>query len=93
MDQEGCTLGLPDGIETTDSDVGIGESLGGVADLSQDLAGIIASEHGQLVHGPVPAHCTPKCLRMTANPRLSNHDGHTQSSSEAQISREGFNIR
>ena len=55
MHQEGCTLGLPDGIEATDSNVGIGEGLGCVVDLSQDLAGVVASEHGQLVHGPVPA--------------------------------------
>ena len=35
-------------------DVGVGEGLGGVGNLSQDLAGVAASEHGQLVHRPVP---------------------------------------
>ena len=39
----------------TDPDVGVGEGPGGVADLVQDLAGVGAPEHGQLVHGPVPA--------------------------------------
>ncbi len=36
-------------------DVGVGEGLGGVGNLSQDLAGVAAAEHGQLVHRPVPA--------------------------------------
>ena len=38
-------------------DVGCGEGLGGVLDLGQDLAGVVAAEHGQLVHRPVPAAC------------------------------------
>ena len=58
--QEGCTLGLPDGIKATNPDVGVGEGLGGISDLSQHLGSVIASEHGQLVHGPVPARHT--CL-------------------------------
>ena len=37
------------------ADVRVGEGLGGVGDLSQDLAGVVAAEHGQLVHCPVPA--------------------------------------
>ena len=38
-------------------DVCRGEGLGGVPDLSQDLAGVVAAKHGQLVHRPVPAAC------------------------------------
>ena len=42
-------------VSPADPDVGVGEGPGGVADLVQDLAGVGAPEHGQLVHGPVPA--------------------------------------
>ncbi len=36
-------------------DVCVGEGLGGIGNLSQDLARVAAAEHGQLVHRPVPA--------------------------------------
>lgn len=73
MDQEGGTLGLPDGVEPTNPDVGVGEGLGGIADLSQDLAGIIASEHGQLVHGPVPSRNT-RCQKTALSGTSSSHN-------------------
>ena len=66
VDQEGGTLCLPHGVKATDSDVGIGEGLGGVLDLGQDLAGVRASEHGQLVHGPVPGRVKPSVSLATS---------------------------
>ena len=42
-------------VEGHEADVGIREGLGAVVDLGQDLAGVGAAEHGQLVHCPVPA--------------------------------------
>jgi hypothetical protein len=68
VNQEGCALGLPDRVEPTDSDVCVREGLGGVGDLGQDLAGVSAPEHGQLVHCPVPAQW--KELKIAAISKL-----------------------
>lgn len=52
--QQGRHLHLADRVERDNPDVCVGERLGGVVDLCQDLAGVVAAKHGQLVHSPVP---------------------------------------
>ena len=53
---------MADRVERDNSDVGVGERLGGVGDLSQHLASVVAAKHGQLVHSPVPADIV--CVMM-----------------------------
>ncbi len=58
--QDGDGLHLTDSVERCHTDVGVGEGLDGVGDLSQHLGGVSAAEHGQLVHRPVPADTIEK---------------------------------
>ena len=52
--QEASALDLTLGVEGDQTDVCVGEGLHAVGDLAKHLAGVGASEHGQLVHSPVP---------------------------------------
>lgn len=52
-DQEPADLHLLHVVETQDADVAAWEGLLALLNLHQDLRGILASEHGQLPHGPV----------------------------------------
>lgn len=53
--QQGGHLYLTDRVEGDNPNVCVWEGSGGVCDLVQHLASVVAAEHGQLVHGPVPA--------------------------------------
>ena len=53
MDEESSNLNLARGIEGNQANVGLGESLGALGDLLQDLRAIVAAEHGELPHSPV----------------------------------------
>ena len=53
LDEETSALDLTDVVETDDTDVGTGEELLAELDLTENLLGVGASEHGELVHGPV----------------------------------------
>ena len=54
MHQEGGHLHLADVVEGRETDVSVGEGLGGSLDLTQHLARVVAAEHRQLPHRPVP---------------------------------------
>ena len=60
--QESGALDLTGAVKGDQADVGVRERLGAVRDLGQDLLGVGASEHGQLVHGPVPVGATNKLV-------------------------------
>jgi hypothetical protein len=53
LDEETGALDLADVVETDDADVASGEELLAVVDLTEDLLGVGATEHGELEHGPV----------------------------------------
>ena len=61
MHEEASALDLADGVEGDQTDVGLREGSYAVGDLLQDLAGVGAAEHGQLVHGPVPENDITPC--------------------------------
>ena len=50
VDEETSALNLLDVVESDETDVGSGESLGAGSDLRKDLRAIGASEHGELPH-------------------------------------------
>jgi hypothetical protein len=54
VDKESAHLHLTDGIEGDQTDVGFWEGLDAGVHLSQNLLSVLASEHGELPHGPVP---------------------------------------
>ena len=53
LDEETGALDLADVVEAYDADVRTGEELLAVVDLTEDLLGVGATEHGELEHGPV----------------------------------------
>jgi hypothetical protein len=52
-DEEAADLDLPLVVEAQHADVAVGVSLLALLNLAQHLCGVVASEHGQLPHGPV----------------------------------------
>jgi hypothetical protein len=53
LDEETGALDLADVVEAYDADVRTGEELLAVVDLTEDLLGVGATEHGELEHRPV----------------------------------------
>lgn len=71
-------------------DVGVGEGLGGVGNLGQNLTCIAAAKHGQLVHRPVPASSIPAlsgpCSECEDHPSsVQTHSSHEMSKQQSSV--------
>ena len=65
-DEEAADLDLPLVVEAQHADVAVGVGLLALLNLTQHLGGVVASEHGQLPHGPVAPIVVAGALEVSA---------------------------
>ena len=65
-DEEAADLDLPLVVEAQHADVAVGVGLLALLNLAQHLGGVVASEHGQLPHGPVASVVVAGALEVVA---------------------------
>ena len=65
-DEEAADLDLPLVVEAQHADVAVGVGFLALLNLAQHLGGVVASEHGQLPHGPVAPIVVTGALEVVA---------------------------